>query len=323
MHLSSSLVAFICLALALPLSSARSAPRTLKLATWNMEWLIAPSVFRSMRDHCVPKDIPIGGNDRRLPCDVALRFDRSSADFRSLAQYAKQLDADVIALQEVDGPQAAAVVFEGYKFCFTGRRHLQNNGFAIRAGLPYRCEPDLQALSLGDRVRRGAAVTIFPGEPREIRLLSVHLKSGCNRALLDSGRKPCRELARQVPLLEGWIDAQARASKRFAVLGDFNRDLLKDAGAARSKRGNLLRLWAEIDDGDPPEADLTDAAQGQPFVRCAPGQKYSTYIDHIVLSRSLSKALIPDSFSRVTYRPVDAGHLKLSDHCPVSVRVQP
>jgi endonuclease/exonuclease/phosphatase family metal-dependent hydrolase len=320
-------LACISLLLLTPAAAAQTEPhssarRTLKLATWNLEWLIAPEVFRSMRESCAPKSTPVRGAQRRLPCDVALRFDRSSSDFHALARYAKQLNADVIALQEVDGPAAAALVFEGYRFCFSARRHVQNTGFAIRPGIPHRCGQDLQTLSLNDSLRRGAELIVYPGERHEVRLLSVHLKSGCNRGTLDANKDACRDLSRQVPLLEAWIDAQSRAGRRFAILGDFNRDLLRDAsGPAHSSAGRLLRLWPEIDDGDPPESDLRNAAEGQRFIGCAPGQRYKSYIDSIVLSRTLGASVVPGSFFRVTYQAPEATRLKLSDHCPVSVTV--
>ena len=301
--------------------AAAEPARTLKIATWNMEWLIAPNVLRPMREHCAPKDTPIGGNDRRVPCDVALKFDRSTADFRAMARYAEELDADVVALQEVDGESAASLVFSSYDFCFTSRRHVQNNGFAIRQGVPHRCEADLQALSNNDSVRRGSVVTLFPGEKREIHLLSVHLKSGCNRDTLVSGRKPCRELSKQVRPLEDWIDTQARAGRRFAILGDFNRNLSNDLGPARTSDDRSLHLWSEIDDSDPPGADLINTAESQRFVNCSPEARYSSYIDYIVLGKALGQAMVPGSFGRVLYRARDGRNLKLSDHCPVSVRI--
>lgn len=214
------------------------------------------------------------------------------------------------------------MIFAGYNFCFTARRHVQNNGFAIRRGLPHRCEADLQTLSLNDSVRRGAVVTIYPGEAREFRLLSVHLKSGCRRDTLTSGKKACRELSKQVRPLADWIDSQARAGTRFAILGDFNRTLSSDLGPARTRDGRYLHLWPEIDDGDPPEADLVNTAQNQRFLNCSSRARYSGYIDYIVLSRSLGRALIPGSFGRVLYRESDDRSLKLSDHCPVSLRLE-
>lgn len=293
--------------------------RTLKIATWNLEWLISPAAFKELKAGCAPDGGAVRGDTRRLPCDVANRFERSSRDFSVLARYARELDADVVALQEVDGVSAARLVFPGYEFCFTARRHVQNTGFAVRRGLPYRCGPDAQTLSLRDSLRRGAELVLFPGERREVRLLSVHLKSGCRSKSLASGDKACRDLARQAPELEAWIDTQARANRRFAVLGDFNRDLL----AEESRRPSDARgsLWSGLDDADPPEADLANAAAGEAFRNCVPGQAYRSYIDYIVLSRTLAAERVPGSFSRVTYSAEDARHSKLSDHCPVAIRL--
>lgn len=290
------------------------APRTsLKLASWNLEWLISPSQLRLLKNNCIPKGAPVAGSERRIPCDVAARFERSSRDFEALAYYARELDADVIALQETDGAQAAQLVLPGYQFCFTARRHPQNNGFAIRAGVPYRCTADVTTLAPRDGLRRGATVVLFPGTSNEMHLMSVHLKSGCARDALDSPSKACRDLAAQVPALEAWIDAQAGAGRRFAVMGDFNRDLLNEKGS-RS-------MWGEIDDGSPPESDLVNVAQGMPFRGCIPGQSYSTYIDFIVLSRSLGARTVPGSFQRVVYSAKSARRTRLSDHCPVAVRI--
>ena len=312
-------------ACALALLSTQSvgaeAPRsTLKIATWNLEWLISPQAFKSLKANCAPEGTPVRGDVRRVPCDVASRFERSSRDFSVLARYAKTLDADVVALQETDGADSARLVFPDYDFCFTGRKHVQNTGFAIRRGIRYRCGPDLRPLSLGDTLRRGAELSVFPGERTEVRLLSVHLKSGCSSKPLSAPDKACHDLARQAPALEAWIDDQAKAGRRFVVLGDFNRDLLGEA-----RRPTLTpqdSLWAEIDDANPPEADLRNAASGEAFRNCVPGQGYRSYIDNILLSRTLGNELVSGSFSRVTYSAADARHAKLSDHCPVSIQLR-
>lgn len=299
----------------------RSDAAQLRIATWNLEWLMTPATMRDLRPHCA-SERPKGRRDpRALPCDVAAELDRSAADFAALAGYARNLAADVVALQEVDGPEAAALVFRGYSFCFTRRRALQNNGFAVRRGLPYRCGADFEPLSLDGAVRSGAELILYPDDAREIRLLSVHLKSGCGARLLDAPTDACRDLARQVAPLESWIDAQAAAGRRFAVLGDFNRELLRDVGPAKSPEGALQRLWPEIDDGEPVGADLTNAAQGEPFLNCGPHQAFPGYIDHILLGERLRAQYEPRSFRRLTYLPRDAVRRKLSDHCPVSIRV--
>lgn len=303
-------------AAAMPATTSR-----LKLATWNLEWLIAPDELRRLRRDCLPKGASPGRRERFVPCDVATDLERAGTDFAALARYARRLDADVIALQEVDGPAAARLVFPGYEFCFTSRRHVQNTGFAIRRGLPHRCG-EYAPLSLDDRLRRAAELVLFPGESRELHLLSVHLKSGCARRSLDSGREACTVLARQVPALERWIDERASRGQPFAVLGDFNRDLLADRGPARNSSGSLRSLWAELDDADPPEADLVNPAENSRYRNCAPHHNHAGYIDHIVLSHSLAQRLVPGSFERLVYLPDEALQLRLADHCPVAVMIE-
>ncbi len=296
---------------------------SLRIASWNLEWLIAPENFLALRRRCVPQGDSPAGRRRAIPCDVAARLERSTADFDAIARYARQLDADVIAMQEVDGPAAAERVFPGYRFCFTGAAAVQNVGFAVRPGVPFRCGPDLVELSLNGRVRRGAELILYPGSPAEIRLLAVHLKSGCGRRPLDAPREQCSVLARQVPFLEGWIDAQAAAGRPFAVLGDFNRELLRDAGPARGASGQPISLWAELDDAEPPEADLVNAAAGAAFLNCHAGQNFSGYIDHIVLSHSLARRMRSGSFHRITFDTLEAQRRKLTDHCPIALDLLP
>jgi endonuclease/exonuclease/phosphatase family metal-dependent hydrolase len=292
---------------------------SLRLATWNLEWLIAPEEFDRLAARCGG---PPPGESRSVPCDLVERGSRrSAADFAKLRDYARRLDADVIALQEVDGPEAARLVFPDYAFCFTRRVHVQNVGFAVRAGLPFRCT-DYPELGLPDsRVRWGADLTLFPGTEAQMRLLSVHLKSGCHRDPLTSDWPACATLAEQVPVLEAWIDARARERMPFAVLGDFNRRFADERSRARDRAGRLQAMWPELDDADPPEADLTNATRKRRGARCSPGDGHEVAIDHIVLSRSAAQWLVPGSVQRIAYSGADARRFRLSDHCPVAVTI--
>jgi endonuclease/exonuclease/phosphatase family metal-dependent hydrolase len=306
--------ALLSLTLILWSGIAGAAPTELKIATWNLEWFMTPETLRALTPECTPADAPRDGARRSVPCDVAHELARSREDITALRRHARTLDADIVALQEVDGPDAARLVFPGHEFCFSGRVAVQNNGFAIRRGLPFSCAPDVLDLSLKDDVRRGVEVRVFPGTPQELRLLSVHLKSGCSRDSLDSTRPSCSVLASQVPVLERWIDAQAAEHKPFAVLGDFNRDLRREPAG--------VSLWAEIDDAIPPAADLVNTAEGQAFQNCMPSQTFSGFIDYIVLGRQMAQGLVAESFGRALFRPKDALRRKLSDHCPVFIRLR-
>lgn len=91
----------LCLLLLIGPAAAVEAPATdlpaapagsgLKLATWNLEWLTTR-----------PK------GDPGLPEDAG---PKAAEDIEALRRYADVLDADVVAFQEVDGPEVAARVF--------------------------------------------------------------------------------------------------------------------------------------------------------------------------------------------------------------------
>ena len=292
----------------------------IKLATWNLEWFTTPDTFVTLRDHCTSNDEERRRARRQFPCDVARKMERSASDYAALRRYAAQLDADVIALEETDGPDAARQLFRDHDFCFTSSNALQNNGFAIRRGIPFRCAADLQELSLGDSVRRGAVLVLYPGTAHELYLLGVHLKSGCPRQALDAATQSCRQLMRQLPALQACVDSQVRAGHRFAVLGDFNRDLLREKIVEdRNKQTNLLYDPT----GSKRAPELYSAAGAEDFRSCARGQRNSGFIDYILLSESLRRQQVPHSVERIVWSDEDAAHRILSDHCPLAVRIIP
>ncbi|ACY14856.1 endonuclease/exonuclease/phosphatase family protein [Haliangium ochraceum] len=263
----------------------------IELATWNLSWLASE--------------------------DGAGTNPRTEADYARLRTYAARLDADVIALQEVADEFAARRVFDPtvYDFAIASKRGAQRSGFAYKRDLRVRRHADLAALDVGG-LRPGVDIELdlgrgADGTPRRLRLLALHLKSGCFDDSLRKRSNACRKLSRQLPQLEGWIDARAREGVPFAVLGDFNRRMnARDA------------LWREIDDAEPAAADLTLVTEGQRS-RCWKG-KYPRFIDHIALDLHASAWLVPNSFEQLVYSDSDTAHARaLSDHCPISVRLRP
>jgi hypothetical protein len=74
-----------------------------------------------------------------------------------------------------------------------------------------------------------------------LRLMSVHLKSGCHGGSLEPATTPdCITLAAQRAPLEGWIDAAATAQVPFVIVGDWNRRI--------DVHGQGDHVWGEIDD---------------------------------------------------------------------------
>ncbi|WP_313553139.1 endonuclease/exonuclease/phosphatase family protein [Brevundimonas sp.] len=270
---------------------------TLKVATWNMEHLAERD-----GEGCSP---------------------RIEADYARLRDHASALAVDVIAFQEVQNKAAAERVFDPalYDVVMSGRPastrsgecrgqpglFIQNQavGFAIRKGVPWTRNADLSALALGSPdLRWGVDVTVSRGRP--VRLLAVHLKSGCN-----SGREPtdpdCPVLFDQLPVLEGWTEARAREGQAFVVLGDWNRRLASRDDA----------FLADLNDNDPVEAKLTLTSGDRPAGCKA---RYREFIDFIATGGEATRRIEPGSFEEYVYGGApEAEHP--SDHCPISVRI--
>jgi endonuclease/exonuclease/phosphatase family metal-dependent hydrolase len=274
----------------------------LRIATWNLEWLVTPETAHAARLACR------SGVRSTLPCDVARRA-RDSADIARLAAYAGMADADVFAFQEVESAAIAGRVFNGYDICIAPGRGLQHVGFAVRRGLPHRCGPPLDSLSLGGRQRPGLTLWIAPGTSAAMEILAVHLKSGCADADVESGAASCVLLLQQARALSEWIASHSK-SERFLVLGDFNRS---DADTANDL---FWRLLAGDDTGPP---SFMHAGEGSAFRNCDRGAPYSRAIDHILVGGQLREALQQGSYLRLRYRSLDAMRYRLSDHCPVRI----
>ena len=279
-----------------------SEPRAaLRIATWNLEWLVTPATAHAGRLACR------SGRRGPLPCDVAEQA-RDSADIARLATYARLTDADVFAIQEVESEAIARQVFAGYHICLAPGRGVQHVGFAVRRTLPHRCGEAVESLGLGGTQRAGLTLWIAPGSTAAIELLAVHLKSGCSDADLDTGGNACGMLRRQAQVLAGWMAARARA--RFVVLGDFNRG---DSHVAEDP------FWLHLAGGDWNTAPFVHAGASAAFRNCHRGAPFSRAIDHILVAHSLRDALMDDTYERVRYSSLDALRYRLSDHCPVRI----
>ncbi len=309
----------IAACLALSFAAAAPAAGRLTLATWNLEWMMLPSTFDALAASCGRPGHRARGDERSIPCDLVPKSRWGEDDLRRIRGFADGLSADVIALQEIDGEDAARAIFPGRAFCFTKRRHVQNVGFAIRRGLAFRCNRDLRALGLPENdVRWGADLTVEPGTPGELRLLAVHLKSACNRDPLTDARPDCRTLQRQVPVLEDWIDRRARAGEAFGVVGDFNRRFDREGRSPRDVNGAIVAIWPEIDDGDPAGADLLDPGAGRGAVGCGNGHGKRMPIDYLILGGRLAQRYVPGSYRARDY---PAGG-RWPDHCVISIELE-
>ena len=190
----------------------------LKIATWNLNWLTSRATG--------------------LPSDVK---PRQPEDFERLHAYAEELNADLVAIEEVDNAETARRVFppETYSIHMSHDRVRQRVGIVVRRGLHYDVNPDVTAIALDPvaHLRSGVDITLN-STAGPLRVLAVHLKQGCQ--YLAFGRTPqttCVTLMSQFDVIVQWITARRDEHMPFLVLGDFNRGLDKNDPFSNDLRG--------------------------------------------------------------------------------------
>jgi exonuclease III len=210
---------------------------------------------------------------------------RNAADIRRLSQIRAAVDADVFALQEINGPVAARLIFPPleYELCVSSRyiADMQRGWYepvvpgwderrtdriytiiAIRRGpfqliecqyYPHISVFDYDEEGVAREVRRGVSVRLV-WDDNDLTLMNVHLKGGCfGKAIAPvDGEHPdpdCRTLERHINALEAWADSHIEQGRAIAIVGDFNRRLNLHHGGAPNERGD--HLWQDLNDDTP------------------------------------------------------------------------
>lgn len=263
-----------------------------RIGTWNLEHL-----DDSGMEGCLPRD---------------------QADYDAIADRVNEFELDIVAFQEVENEAAARRVFRGPEWqvevssrpetgegpeCWRMRgRHLGHlaTGFAIRRGIAYRRNADLEALGAAAYQRWGTDITVLKGG-KSVRLLSVHLATGCWGEEHDSNpanAENCSVLGGQMQQLGQWAAARHEDGSPFVILGDFNRRLALPGDWA----------WQALASAAGPAAPVLATAGLSS--RCS--RRFPALIDHLVVGGGAETLLVPGS---VREWPRHGRH---PDHCPVS-----
>lgn len=260
---------------------------------------------------------------------------RSKSDFQRLQKYANRIDADIIALQEVNGPKAIYRVFPSSKYhVIMSDRYREDvktrrktdhiyTAIAIKRSAPIKLisSRTVKTISVMHKqhgstrpTRRAVEAKLQLPNGSHLNILAVHLKSGCHQGNLINAKSPaCATMSKQVAHLEQWIDKIAEKGEALMVLGDFNRRI--------NMRGKKDHLWAEIDDAEPSNLDLFRLPFKQDS-NCFHRTRHhkSEAIDYIIADKEAWQWIDKSSFRIIDYDKLDKPHGKqISDHCPAYV----
>lgn len=303
-----------------------SCGRTLRVASWNLANLY----------HVSGEDLPGRPGTKR-----------EDEDYARLQMFARRLEADIVALQEVNSVAAIQRVFpaEAWQAILSPQKEYEEahageagaisdgiyTGFAVRNGIEVVSVEGLPSLGVphtenGEtRPTRWGLEIVVKHEGKTLRFISVHLKSRCGPGDLDDDNNPatpfanplnphCTTLAAQLPKLDEIVDVREAGDDPFFVLGDFNRPF--------DVSGRYDHLWKGIDDRQPQGARLwrypfnrsAKCWQGTPFYFFAP-------IDFIVADDRANALVVPRSQEWIVFDDSleKIGPKKLSDHCPLYV----
>lgn len=283
---------------------------SLRLATWNMEWL----------------------SDKG---DI-LQGRRNQNDYLMMQQITSVLDADFIAFQEVDSLDALEKVIptNEYQFFLSERaseqthkkKSQQYTGWAVRHRHQVINRPDFKALALPNilgksNLRYGSYIELIRPDAPNLHMLSVHLKSGCFGKHINSKRS-CDKLRKQINALAIWIQSRVIQNQAFIIAGDFNH-YLNDTSDW---------VWQHLTKAVG-EEHLVNLTQGT-AAKCKSTRYnfrtkrwenviYQKLIDHFIASPSVVSELLLTQAKQYQYSYHASSTYRLPDHCPIFADLTP
>ncbi len=276
---------------------AQNSPNELRIIAWNIEHLA-----ENNGEGCL---------------------DRTESDYQELRDFAATMNADIVALQEVENEAAVARVFptdeweivlserpnsDPYICRGSGRTSTQQKvAYAIKKGVSYENLGSFEELGLGNPGLRHGLVIKLMDTPEPVELLNVHMKSGCFvNDYAASDRDACETFEEQAPILDGWIEERIQNETGFIVLGDFNHRIVEP--------GN--RLWSDLTNMDGSTVELRSSMQN--IRGCHP--RYPAPIDHVVVGSTALDYYKEGSESVFYFTDENMTEDEmLSDHCPVGL----
>lgn len=267
-------------------TTGKQPPARITLGTFNMEWF----GDNSSDDH----------------------KQRTVADDVLLAEVLRDTDADILAVQEIENPEALKRLLRllpEYRFVLGSTGGKQHVGFLYRPPIEIDKVEGLATMAVeAGRTRAGLLVQCRVGAVHWL-MLAVHLKATSRADSTPALEERSRELRRlQANQIRVWADSVLEKTKEqnIIILGDWNDSPRKKQSALDTLKSaaRLTFLTSDL---------MSCAYSGLPA------------IDHIVMSDSALRYVLPGTLRTVNFRAMlpDKDAQRVSDHCPVVLQISP
>lgn len=256
---------------------------------------------------------------------------RDAQDYHQFNESIRQSQIDILAFAEVGSVNAIRqVIGNGYDIELSHRafdklsegKWRQYTGFAIRKGLVYQRHPDLNLnVNHNNRLRNGVDIEFTTASGKQLRLLAVHLKSGCFTQTKSSSFA-CQTLARQARQLHRWIVKRNKQKQRFVILGDFNRRMLNVENQwffhmLQANEHQMKNHLIIINHGASHCWSKNINKHQKVWM-----SEHKQFIDFILMNKLSAAAYISNSFKEVAASRFATRHFNLSDHCLISAKLK-
>ncbi|OGU56099.1 MAG: hypothetical protein A2X64_05420 [Ignavibacteria bacterium GWF2_33_9] len=254
-------------------------PKTLTIVTFNTEWL------------------GDGINDTKP---------RSARDYELMARMLSTIQADIIALQEVENENALKKVcdyIDGYDFYVCEDKGRQNPAFLVSDKISFNIFGSFRQLIVEPNKTRPGFIAEAKKGNFDFTLMNIHLKSTSRYDSTPELKKFSQIIrTRQAYALKGWIDSMEHFSKErdYIILGDFNDN--------PKKKSTTLYPLSE----DRNIKFLTE------FLKSTKNYRWLS-IDHILVSNAAEQRIIQNSLHQIDFYDLlkTKDSEKISDHTPV------
>ena len=238
------------------------------------------------------------------------RKKRSSEDYANIANAIKDIDADILGLQEIENRVAVKKILNylpEYDFIIGKTGGAQKLAFLYKKSLAIVSYGEYYPIMIEKRCTKAGLWVYVKAGNFDFHLLNVHLKSSSHWDNTPAKAAKSIYLRRsQAKAIVKWADSilTNTAEEDVVILGDFN-------DSPKKKKNNTLSIIS----GDTRLIFLSEDLRS-----CKFRNLYT--IDQIVVSDTSSLRFITDSeFMYNTHNAFSKSEVKgISDHCPVTVK---